>query len=181
MKRKQNKYDLTGEYGIGYTSSDKEFYFDLEDYEKIKDISWHINSDGYVHGVVNNNKKISLHRLIMGEPYGLDVDHIHGRNTRNDCRKENLRIGTDQQNKMNCPVRKDNTSGTTGVSWHKRKQKWIAQINVNGKLKYLGLYDNIESAIRARQEAEDKYYGSWSYRKSQEINNEVNKHESLDS
>lgn len=36
--RKLNVYDLSGEYGIGYTSDGKEFYFDLEDYEKSKNI-----------------------------------------------------------------------------------------------------------------------------------------------
>lgn len=30
-----NKYDLSGEYGIGYTSKGEEFYFDLEDYKKM--------------------------------------------------------------------------------------------------------------------------------------------------
>ena len=36
-KKKYNTYDLSGDYGIGYTSKDEEFYFDLEDYDKIKD------------------------------------------------------------------------------------------------------------------------------------------------
>ena len=35
--KKYNSYDLSGEYGIGYTSKGKKFYFDLEDYDKIKD------------------------------------------------------------------------------------------------------------------------------------------------
>ena len=35
-RRKYNTYDLSGEYGIGWTSNtNKEFYFDLEDYDKI--------------------------------------------------------------------------------------------------------------------------------------------------
>lgn len=34
-----NTYNLSGEYGIGYTSKGKEFYFDLEDYDKIKNYS----------------------------------------------------------------------------------------------------------------------------------------------
>ena len=28
--RRNNKYDLTGSYGIGYTSNGNEFYFDLD-------------------------------------------------------------------------------------------------------------------------------------------------------
>lgn len=33
-----NTYDLSGEYGIGYTTKGEEFWFDLEDYDKIKSI-----------------------------------------------------------------------------------------------------------------------------------------------
>ena len=36
-RKKYNTYDLSGEYGIGYTSNGDTFYFDLEDYDKIKD------------------------------------------------------------------------------------------------------------------------------------------------
>lgn len=48
-RKKQNKYDLSGDYGIGYTNnvdpSDPThkrnyFYFDLEDYDKIKKYCW---------------------------------------------------------------------------------------------------------------------------------------------
>lgn len=35
--KRYNRYDLTGEYGIGYTNQGVEFYFDLEDYDKIKE------------------------------------------------------------------------------------------------------------------------------------------------
>ena len=62
QKRKQrckNTYDLSGEYGIGYTSKGVEFYFDLEDYDKIKDYCWRTNDNGYiVTKEINNNKKI---------------------------------------------------------------------------------------------------------------------------
>ena len=38
---KTNKYDLSGEYGIGYDSNGQKFYFDLEDYDKIKNYCWY--------------------------------------------------------------------------------------------------------------------------------------------
>src|SRR5574344_527323 len=47
IKRKYNTYDLSGEYGIGYTSKGEEFYFDLEDYDKIKDYCWCLNDQDY--------------------------------------------------------------------------------------------------------------------------------------
>lgn len=40
-RKRYNQYDLSGEYGIGYTSKGEKFYFDLEDYDKIKDYCWH--------------------------------------------------------------------------------------------------------------------------------------------
>ena len=44
--KKYNTYDLTGEYGIGWTSNtNEEFYFDLEDYDKIKEYCWARNKD----------------------------------------------------------------------------------------------------------------------------------------
>ena len=34
--KKHNHYDLTKEYGVGYTTDGQEFYFDIKDYDKIK-------------------------------------------------------------------------------------------------------------------------------------------------
>ena len=40
--KKSNIYDLTGEYGVGWTSNtNREFYFDIEDFDKIKDYCWY--------------------------------------------------------------------------------------------------------------------------------------------
>src|SRR6185369_2984799 len=66
-KRKTNTYDLSGKYGIGFTTKDEEFYFDLEDYNKIKNYCWRIHR-GYVETSVTNNgvkTTIYLHRLIF--------------------------------------------------------------------------------------------------------------------
>ena len=39
---KYNKYDLSGCFGIGYASNNDDlFYFDLEDYNKIKNTCWY--------------------------------------------------------------------------------------------------------------------------------------------
>lgn len=47
-----------------------------------------------------------------------------------------------------------NTSGIKGVVWHKRHEKWMARIKVNGKLKYLGYYTDFDDAVCARLSAE---------------------------
>ena len=40
VRKKHNTYDLSGEYGIVYTSKGEEFWFDKEDYDKVKDYYW---------------------------------------------------------------------------------------------------------------------------------------------
>lgn len=163
LSKKYNTYDLTGEYGIGYTSKGEEFYFDLEDYDKIKNYCWIINN-GYV---VCSNENILMHRLIMGHPYNMVIDHIHGEKTRNDNRKFNLRICEQQENIMNCRTSKNNKSGVTGVSWHKRSNRWCAYIMINYKKIHLGCFDSFEDAVKARKNAENKYFGEYSYDNSQ--------------
>lgn len=59
-----------------------------------------------------------------------------------------------------------NTSGYNGVYLNKKTHKWIAQIGFKGKTYYLGSYDKIEDAAKARQTAEEKMYGeflAWYY------------------
>ena len=169
--KKYNKYNLSGEYGIGYTFKDEEFYFDLEDYDKIKNTCWHINEKGYVIGIYNGNR-IMFHRLVMDAPDNLDVDHKHGSNSRNDNRKCNLRIATRSQNNMNKDITKRNKTGVVGVSWTSTFNKWIANIMINEKNIHLGYFINFEDAVLARKAAEEKYFGEFSYDNS--IKDELN-------
>ena len=169
LNKDVNTYNLTGEYGIGYTSKGEEFYFDLEDYDKIKGYCWYINSRNYV-CAKSDNKQILLHRIILELNDDYEVDHKHGNKSRNDNRKSNLRICTHSKNMMNVGLRSNNTSGVTGVTWHKYEEKWIVRITVNGVRHLLGRYKNFEDAVNARKEAENKYYGEFSYDNSQNYN-----------
>ena len=74
---------------------------------------------------------------------------------------------------MNKEQQRNNTSGHTGITWHKKAQKWQAYIKINNKNKYLGLYDDIQDAIKAREEAEEKYFGEWSYKNSRNEAEEI--------
>lgn len=157
--KKYNEYDLSGEYGIGYTSRGEEFYFDLEDYNKIKNYCWFVDSRGYISARYNNKQHILFHRLLF--PDSITVDHI----THNikDNRKCNLRIATQSQNNINRGIMKNNTSGVTGVYWHKKEKRWVARIRVNKKLIYLGSFVNFDDAVKARKDGEEKYFGEYSY------------------
>ena len=164
IKKRYNTYDLTGGFGIGYTSKNEEFWFDLEDYEKIKDYCWYINKKGYVVSTDSKTRKTVLfHRIVTDCPHGLMPDHIHGKDTRHDNRKLNLRIVTNQQNGMNSSLSKNNTSGVAGVKWHSRDNIWESCITVNYKRIYLGRYNKFDDAVKARKQAEEKYFGEFSY------------------
>ena len=168
IKKKYNTYDLSGDYGVGYTSKGEEFYFDLEDYDKIKDYCWRKNKEGYIISTNNETRKTVLfHRIITNCPMNLMPDHIHGKETRHDNRKSNLRITTKQQNGMNSALSSNNTSGVVGVTWHKRDNVWQARIRVNYKYIHLGYFNCFEDAVKARKEAEEKYFGEYSYDNSQ--------------
>lgn len=165
-KKKYNSYDLSGEYGTGYTSKGEEFYFDLEDYDKIKNYCWFIDDKGYV----VNRDRVKLHRIIMNvqDKHQL-VDHIHGKETRYDNRKSNLRIVDASKNQMNVGLCKNNHSGVTGVSWCETANCWRARLYKNRKLVFDEFYINFEDAAKARKEAEEKYFGEYSYDYSQAI------------
>lgn len=164
-KEKTNSYDLAGDYGIGYTYKGQIFKFDLEDYEIIKDYSWHINSNDYVVTNIYENgkqKKVSMHRMILHiTDSKIFVDHIN--HDKADNRKSQLRVTNSQQNQFNHIIKGNNTSGETGVYWHKNRNKWEALIGYNEKIIYLGMFDNKKDAINARKEAEIKYYGEYRY------------------
>ena len=177
-QRKYNMYNLKHEYGIGYVSNKdsygrNEFYFDLEDYDKIKDYCWHFDSNDYLRAYLNNDIKdtmfIKMHQIIMNELDGNPIDHIHGKTSRNDNRKNNLRVVTTSDNIKNIGVRKNNKSGVTGVQWKPRDNVWEAWITVMYNKIYLGRFVDFEDAVKARKEAEEKYFGEFSYENSQAI------------
>ena len=169
MWKKENTFDISGQCGIGYDLSGNEFYFDLEDYEKVKSYCWHVSKDGYVTAMDTKEKHIiRMHRLIMGFPNG-DIDHINHK--LNDNRKQNLRVCHHMENMMNQSKRSDNTSGVSGVNFHKSTGKWHARIGVRGERINLGLFNSFEDAVKARKLAEEQFYKEFSYDNSTKENN----------
>jgi hypothetical protein len=157
--KKYNKYDLTGQYGVGWTSNtNREFYFDLEDFDLIKDYCWseHIGTTGYSRLEAwssENGGMLRMTELLSKEKH----DHID-RNPLNN-QKANLREATFRENTRNHSKYKNNTSGIIGVSWDKSKNKWLSYIGMNGKTIQLGTYVDIYDATVSRLKAEVRYFG----------------------
>ena len=80
------------------------------------------------------------------------IDHINHDST--DNRFANLREATRRENSRNQSKARDNTSGITGVYWHKPRCKWYVRIKAGGKHLYGGLFESLEDAVARRKELE---------------------------
>ena len=161
-KRKNSQYEICEDYAIGTTNKDEEFYIDIEDIDLCKQYTWSISSNGYLRAYDSDSgENIFLHRLVMNATKDDVIDHINHITT--DNRKCNLRVVTYSQNSMNQKKKITNTSGVTGVCWFKRDQNWRVQIVVNEKPIHIGYFDDFEDAVKARKEAEIKYFGEYRY------------------
>lgn len=117
-----------------------------------------IGKNGYLSSRVGG-KNIYAHQaawviIHSSWPSG-DIDHING--DRADNCILNLRDVTRSENSKNAKKSSANTSGVTGVVWHKGASKWASQIMVSGKNIYLGLFDDIHEAATARRSAEREF------------------------
>lgn len=160
--KKRNKYDLSGEYGVGWTSNtNQEFYFDLEDYDKIKNYTWYEYTFKNGYKQLISYKSIPMHQLITGKTY---QDHVN-RNTL-DNRKSNLRDASRNQNNMNRSIMKNNKSGIIGVCKYSNDSNyWCSYIHIDGKQKQVYYGTSFEDAVKSRLEAEKRYYGEFAPQK----------------
>jgi hypothetical protein len=94
---------------------------------------------------------ILLHRQLLGlvPGDGVEVDHLNG--DRLDSRLRNLRLVSHAANGQNKNLCNTGTSRFRGVCWHRDGRAWQAQVKLDGKRGYLGLF---ASEIAAAEVAE---------------------------
>lgn len=118
------------------------------------DVAGHINFWGYLR-VRFNKKQYAVHRLIWKMHHGIEsvgeIDHVNGIKT--DNRIANLHDVPVRINQLNRqgPNKNNKSTGVLGVT--RTHNKFMARIRVNGKLTYLGLFPNVQSAGAAYQAA----------------------------
>lgn len=150
---KSNEYAEIILYDINYDEKARAI-IDLDDVEKCKPYKWVIRTDGYV-STKMDGKGIKLHRFIANTSKGMHTDHVN--RNKLDNRKSNLRICTQSENNKNKNTYKNNLTGRRGVEL--RWNKFLVYLTYNGVKNYIGMFENFNDAVLARENAEIKYYG----------------------
>lgn len=123
---------------------------DDADYDFLMQWKW-LFAKGYAmrNGPRNNyaRDRIYMHRLLAGNPNGMEVDHVNL--DKLDNRRSNLRACTHQQNCCNTPLSKRNKSGFKGVSFDKKAGKFMAMIKIGPAKKFLGYFHDPKVASSA--------------------------------
>ncbi len=122
-----------------------------------------VNARGHVNVCVDN-KMYAAHQIVFLMFHGYipkEIDHINRDKT--DNRIENLRSCSSNQNKGNIGLLRSNRSGYRGVSFNTRRQKWHAQIKINGKQTYIGGFDCVIDAAKAYNKAAVEHFGEFAY------------------
>ena len=115
-----------------------------------------------------DGKPRALHRMIYLWHHGnlpKTLDHIDGDRANNTI--ENLREATQQQNCLNRKHHSNSKSPyknvylqapTKNAEW---KRNWVVSVNVAGKRKYIGSFEDLELADLVATEARDKFQGQF--------------------
>jgi hypothetical protein len=158
---------------IGICKDGTEFYFDKEDYNRIKNHTWHKVSTGYIVSVINN-KNIRLHRFILNvvDLKNEKVDHIN-RNPL-DNRKKNLRLVDNSKNSLNRKT--PSMFGLKCIYWTGVNKKWNVYIQRNNivvsDIYFENVIDAINYKIKWGKENDGEYRYAWE--------NDININEILD-
>lgn len=161
MSNVKYRFSDDGITGYGILEDGTEFIFDAALFEKIRYQKWYAcykNIPGKQTYIINKNGLL-LHQALFGKRENMELDHIN-LNTL-DNRSINVRFCTHQQNQMNQPLQKNNTSGVAGVRFYKARNKFIARIKVCQHDIHLGYFLTFEEAVQARNVGMECMFGEY--------------------
>ena len=166
MPRKIRQIRIEGNIAYVPLTRGYEAVIDLVDIPLVRDFTWHAAPTKHTvyaksSGPVSGGKRMYLHRLLMGDPEGLEIDHIDGDglNNRRYGDSGNLRTATRSQNICNQRGVRRSKSGLKGAI--PSKHRWQSQITVNGVTHYLGCFDTAEGAHAAYVKAGAELHGEF--------------------
>jgi DNA-directed RNA polymerase subunit RPC12/RpoP len=144
--------------GVRYSA-----FVDAADAPKVLAYQWRVSPENgqiFYACASLDGKEVSMHRLILGltDPRVTTDhrDHCGVNNTR-----ANIRPATHQQNSANTRKRSGHTSKYKGVSWKTGYGRWVATIELGGKKKHLGYFDDEIEAARAYNAAAVERFGEF--------------------
>lgn len=127
---------------------------DDADYERVSKITWRLSirkrNPRYVVSDVRTGGrmvKLLLHRVVLGAPPGIKVDH-RDRDTLNNVRS-NLRLATSCQSAHNVGKIAGCSSRYKGVSWDASRHSWRVKIISEGRTHRIGRFSEEVEAARA--------------------------------
>lgn len=163
LNKKMNVFEVRDNYVVGYTTNtNREFYFDADDYDVVKEHSWFENDSGYILTRLKNGKCIRLHRFIMNLDDSSEPILDHRNRLKYDNRKENLRFSNKQLNSINRGCNKNNKLGCKGIC-RLKNGKYYARIMKDGKDVYLGTFTSLQDAKQARIKKEVELFDEHAY------------------
>lgn len=133
---------------------------DADDYERLSKFKWYLHHTGYAARSVKGGT-IFMHRMILGLEFGDERNGDHSKNGKLDNRKSMLRICSQNQNRVNRLIHRNNKSGYKGVTWHVKRQQWRANIGYKRRQIHLGIFETAELAHEFYCLAAEMLYGEF--------------------
>jgi hypothetical protein len=139
---------------------------DDEDFDRLSQYLWHISTSTktmYAKAITEvNEKEVYMHREIIGNPNGPQVDHVNGNGL--DNRRSNLRLATNGENSRNAKKHGHEIalSKFKGVCTQKSLiSPWRAYISIDCKKTSLGSFNSEVNAAQAYDAAALEHFGEF--------------------
>lgn len=147
---------------------------DEEDYERASAMRWSLAGRGYARAGVRDEDgrfhSVYLHRLVLGDPVGLQVDHRNG--DKLDCRRSNLRAVTNSQNHAGYSSKPPGASGERGVYLDRRRGTYEGRVVRQGvtyrKSGFATVAEAVEWRDRTGREVHGEHYFNYAHEGAEE-------------